>query len=115
MNLARVKTVIMLSVCVAMMIMGGYMIYEGMFHVEDVEGGHTSLEILSIGKITGNQRMMIVAFGMLMIFLAAKFLWRIDIKEAFKHPSSTFKNIKHYVTKSGKEIARRIREKDFSE
>lgn len=115
MNLAKVKTVVMLCVCVSMMAMGLYMIFEGMFHVSDVEGGHTSVEIVSIGKITGNQRIMIVAFGMLMIFLSAKFLWRIDITGALKRPTSTLKSIKHYITKSGKEIARRMREKDAPE
>ena len=108
MTLSRIKNIFMLVVCASMLAMGFYMIFEGMFHVDEVEGGHTSVEILSIGKITGNQRIMIVAFGMLLIFFSAKFLWRIDIKETLRKGS----RFKHYISDAGKEIAKRMRAKD---
>jgi hypothetical protein len=109
-NLDKVKNILMLIVCGSMMIMGFYMIYEGMLHeVGGETESHAEVSLLHLGKVTGNQRIIIMAFGMLLIFLSAKFLWRIDIKKTLKKGKV---GLFHYATPIGKEIARRMRLKD---
>jgi uncharacterized membrane protein YjgN (DUF898 family) len=107
-DLFKIKTVIMFIVSTSMMILGSYMIYEGMIH--EVGGdaeSHAEVAIMHMGKVSGSERIIIMAFGMLLIFMAAKFMWRINLRDVLKR-GRKFKDITHYVTDTGREIARRM-------
>jgi hypothetical protein len=116
MNLPKVKAVAMFVVCGLMMIMGAYLtVFEGVLHeVGGDKETHAELSIMHLGHIEGNQRLIIMAFGMLLIFMAAKFMWKIDVVQTFKKHANNVSKLTHYVTESGKEIARRMRSKDLS-
>ena len=109
MNLFKIKTLIMFGICIAMILMGSYMVYEGMLHqVEGDTESHVEVSILHLGHVTGNQRIGIMAFGMLLIFMAMKFLWKIDLRAIMKR-GHRWNEITHRITDTGKRIAERIK------
>jgi len=115
MNLHNIRIFAMLSICVMMFVVGAYMIYEGMIHEVGGDSESTAeIAILHYGHISGQVRIIIIAVGTFLVFSSAKFLWSANVGKSFKRKKSRFDQIKHYATKTGREIARLMRRKDSS-
>jgi len=113
MDLFKVKSIAMLAVCAFMLLVGLYMIYEGMIHEVGTEAeSHAEVSILHLGSITGQARIVIIAFGILLVFSSAKFLWKIDIGKTLSKKKG-LKYFRNQVTETGRAIARRIRIKSL--
>jgi len=110
-DILKIRTIGMFTVIGLMVLVGLYMIADGMMHlVEGASDSHAELALLSVGKITGNQHLIIVGIGTILLGIAAKLLWKIDIKRTFVRAKD---GIKHYATPTGKKIARMMREKNL--
>jgi len=111
MNFQNIRALAMLSICAIMALVGVYMIVVGITHLaEDGTDEHAELAIVGLGHIQGNQHLIIVGIGTLILGVAAKLLWKIDLVNMVRRGKD---KLVHSATETGRRVAKMMREKDL--
>lgn len=102
-----------------MIVAGGVILFSSYNH--DELPGSTEVSIAHIGKVVGSEEIATKIFGYALIVLGSTFLykfyvgrtWVEMIKQNMKQTSELSQRMGHSITSTGKEIARRMRQKDM--
>ena len=113
MSIFEPRTIFMFVICALMFGLGAYMVYD---RIHGIAGGgsesHAELALLHLGKVSGSEHLVVVAFGVLLMFLSAKFIWKIDVRKVINRHKARAMGLTHQITDTGRKIAALMRSKD---